>query len=87
MSFLFQTGYWRDRAGGASGTMKKITREQLLAQEIPVPPRDSVTRQRAIAADLARRLEAARSLVAECREESTALDSLPAAVLRAAFNG
>jgi type I restriction enzyme S subunit len=32
LSYLYLTGYWRERAGGASGSMKKITREQLLGQ-------------------------------------------------------
>ena len=32
LSFLYQTGYWKERAGGASGSMKKITREQIQAQ-------------------------------------------------------
>ncbi len=37
LSFLYATGYWRERAGGASGTMKKITRTQLQQESVPVP--------------------------------------------------
>jgi hypothetical protein len=37
LSFLFQSGYWKERAGGASGSMKKITREQLQSERVPVP--------------------------------------------------
>src|SRR5205085_2826279 len=53
LSYLFQTGYWRERAGGASSTMKKITREQLSAQLIALP---SLPDQRRIAAGLAERI-------------------------------
>jgi len=37
LSFLYVTGYWRERSGGASGSMKKITRRQLENQIVPVP--------------------------------------------------
>jgi hypothetical protein len=36
LSALYVSGYWRERAGGASGSMKKITRSQILAELIPV---------------------------------------------------
>ena len=38
LSSLFISGYWRTKAGGASGTMKKITREHLENLLVPLPP-------------------------------------------------
>ncbi|HMQ17318.1 MAG TPA: hypothetical protein PKC49_15230, partial [Phycisphaerae bacterium] len=84
MSFLFQTGYWRERAGGASGSMKKITREQLSAGIVPVPP---IADQRRIAAELSHRLAEADRLIARLRDELALIDALPAALLRRAFGG
>lgn len=57
LSALYLSGYWRERAGGASGTMKKITRGQILAELIPVPPIDE---QRAVAARLREQLDVVR---------------------------
>lgn len=37
-SFLYVSGYWKEKSGGASGTMKKITRSQILGLKIPIPP-------------------------------------------------
>jgi hypothetical protein len=37
LSFLYLMGYWKGRAGGASGTMKKITRSQIQAELVPTP--------------------------------------------------
>jgi type I restriction enzyme S subunit len=51
LSALYLSGYWRERAGGASGTMKKITRGQILTELIPVPPLDE---QRSVASELTR---------------------------------
>lgn len=84
MSFLFQTGYWKERAGGASGSMKKITREQLSAEMVPVPP---LPTQRRLAAELTKKLAAAEGVIARCREELAAIESLPASLLRDAFGG
>lgn len=92
LSYLFQTGYWREKAGGASASMKKITREQLLAQEIRIPPRGgvdglqrSIVEQRRIATDLARRLGEAERLAEIVRAEVAIIESLPTALLREAF--
>jgi hypothetical protein len=87
LSYLYLTGYWRERAGGASGSMKKITREQLLGQPIRVPSGGSLADQRRLAADLSARLAAAERLTARVREERTVVESLPAALLRQAFGG
>ncbi|HPF37583.1 MAG TPA: restriction endonuclease subunit S [Phycisphaerae bacterium] len=82
MSFLFQTGYWKERAGGASRSMKKITRTQLSAEVVPLPPMET---QRRIAAGLADRISSAGRLARELRAELAAIDALPAALLRSAF--
>jgi type I restriction enzyme S subunit len=85
LSYLYQSGHWRERAGGASGTMKKITREQLLSQKLRLPVDASVADS--IATGLLRRLELADSLIARCREERSQIQALPSALLRVAFNG
>lgn len=82
MSFLFQTGYWKERAGGASGSMKKITREQLSAEVVPLP---DLPTQRRLAAELTRRLAASEGVIARCREELAAIEALPASLLREGF--
>lgn len=84
MSFLFKTGYWKERAGGASGSMKKITREQLSAEIVPVP---DLPTQRRLAAELGEKLAAAEGVIARCREELAAIEALPASLLRDAFGG
>lgn len=40
-SFLYLIGYWKEGAGGASASMKKITRGHIQAEEVPVPPVDA----------------------------------------------
>lgn len=84
MSFLFLSGYWRNRARGASGSMKKITRKLLSAERIPVPP---LAEQARIATSLAERVRATEFLIANLREQVAALDALPAALLCRVFNG
>lgn len=75
-------GYWRDRSSGASSTMKKITRTQMNAVVLPVPPVDE---QRQIAARLHGQLaeiDRAKDALAAQRK---AIDALPAALLREVF--
>jgi type I restriction enzyme S subunit len=84
LSFLYQTGYWKERAGGASGSMKKITREQIQAQQIPVP---AVADQQRIAATLNDQMASAGRARKAIQEELNAINKLPAALLRRAFNG
>lgn len=38
LSALYVTGYWKTRAGGASGSMKKITRKQVEDLIVPIAP-------------------------------------------------
>lgn len=71
-------------AAGRGATRDGINAPILAALKVPVPSLDV---QRRVLADLSRRLEASESVAARCREEIGAVEALPAAVLRAAFNG
>ncbi len=84
LSFLYTSGYWRDRAGGASGTMKKITRSQIQAERVPVP---SISVQDSVAGSLKAELATTLGIERLLEERLTALDHLPAALLRDAFAG
>jgi type I restriction enzyme S subunit len=75
-------GYWHDRSSGASSTMKKITRTQLNAAVIPLPPVDE---QRRIAARLREQLAEIDRAKAALRVQRQAIDVLPAALLREVF--
>ena len=84
LSFLYLSGYWRERAGGSSGTMKKITRSQILAEKVPVPPFDE---QECVAARLAAELAEVTRLRESLSGKLETLDRLPAALLAQAFQG
>jgi type I restriction enzyme S subunit len=84
LSYLFKTGYWRDRAGGASGSMKKITRQQILDERVPIPP---LPEQERIAAWLTEQLAAVESARAAAQARLAAAEALPAAYLREVFEG
>ena len=81
-SYQFITGYWRERASGASDTMKKIGRAQLAATDIPIPP---LATQRSIAARLRGQFEQLQQLKSVLSDQLAALDQLPGAYLREAF--
>jgi type I restriction enzyme S subunit len=84
LSYLYSTGYWRMRAGGASGSMKKITREQILREAVPVPP---VGIQNRVAGKIQDWMATASRARASADEHTQAIEALPAALLRRAFNG
>jgi len=84
LSFLYQTGFWRDRAGGASGSMKKITRNQLLRLVVPVP---KTAEQDTIIQQIDEKMPMARQLCEATREELDLINSIPAALLGRAFSG
>jgi type I restriction enzyme S subunit len=84
LSFLYLSRYWKERSGGASGSMKKITREQILAELIPVPPKAT---QREVDARITRELVEARQLRLLIDSRLAAISALPAALLRRAFSG
>ena len=84
LSFLYQTGYWKERAGGASGSMKKITRGQIQAERVPIP---EFSEQETVVGSLNQQMASAEKVRHAIEEELDAINKLPAALLRRAFNG
>lgn len=84
LSFLYVTGYWREKAGGASGSMKKITRSQINSLPIPVPDMDE---QRTIVRGVSTKMSRVRELEGVLRNELQTIKALPASLLRSAFQG
>lgn len=84
LSFLYLSGYWRERAGGASGSMKKITRKQILELPIHVP---TLQGQMRIASELSERMSGVKVLRKAVQDQLDALKKMPAALLRRTFNG
>jgi type I restriction enzyme S subunit len=84
LSFLYLSGYWKERAGGASGSMKKITRSQIQAEQLPTPP---LSEQRRIAEALHEQMGAVESLCKALQAQLDAINKLPEALLRRAFRG
>ena len=83
LAYLYQTGYWIDRAGGASGSMKKITRSQIEGLPIPLPPLDE---QRAISARLSEQMASVDRVCAALKGELAAISKMPKAILDRAFS-
>jgi restriction endonuclease S subunit len=84
LSYLYLTDYWKKRAGGASGSMKKITREQIKALRIPIPPLET---QILIAETLAAQMRSVSILRNDLQAERGAIEALTPALLRRAFRG
>lgn len=84
LSFLYVSKYWVERAGGASGTMKKITRTQIVELPIPVPV---LGVQQRIASQLSKATSAAQQVETMVSGVLDEIDRLPAAFLRRAFSG
>jgi type I restriction enzyme S subunit len=84
LSLLYLSGYWKERAGGASGSMKKITRSQIQAEQLPTP---SLSEQRRIAEALNEQMGAVESMCKALEAQLDAINKLPAALLRLAFRG
>jgi type I restriction enzyme S subunit len=84
LSSLYLSGHWKRRAGGASDSMKKITRTQLLSSQVPIP---SVGEQRRVATPLRKVIAEAARVRVMIEAQLTAIDRLPAALLRRAFAG
>lgn len=82
LSHLFLTGYWRARASGASGTMKKITRSHLASLAIPVPP---PVEQRGIASRLRKQMAEVERARTAVQAQLDASQVLSTALLRAHF--
>ncbi|MFH1090912.1 MAG: restriction endonuclease subunit S [Pseudomonadota bacterium] len=84
LSYLYLTGYWKERAGGASGSMKKITRGQIQAESVPVPP---LSEQEEIAGQVNKRIQEADRVSEPILSEIEVINALPATLLRRAFSG
>jgi type I restriction enzyme S subunit len=84
LSGLYLSGHWKENAGGASGTMKKITRTQLAAFAVPCP---SPAEQERIAQRLDRQLSELRKVTEAASSALATISALPAALLRRAFSG
>jgi type I restriction enzyme S subunit len=84
LSFLYVSKYWVERAGGASGTMKKITRTQIAELPIPVP---ALEVQERVASQLRKATSAAQQVEMMVTGVLKEIDCLPPAFLRRAFSG
>lgn len=84
LTYLYLTGYWKEKAGGASGSMKKITRRQILALEIPLP---TPTVQQNMSSELSTKFSAVKKLRDDLRERLDGVSQISNALLRRAFNG
>lgn len=84
LSHVYQGGYWRDVAGGASGSMKKITRAQLKALSLPVP---NVEKQKELARRMQDLMRQTQELLQSVENQREFLGTLPTALLRQAFAG
>lgn len=84
LTSLYLSGYWKERAGGASGSMKKITRTQLLVVPCPVPP---LVEQRKLVKYVLFVLRATKSLNHAVTDQLQVLDRLPESILSASVLG
>ena len=84
LSALFLRGYWRRNSGGASGSMKKITRRQVAELLIPLP---TIIEQKRQVSELNDYLRGYTRLRCRIETQLSELDALPAALLRRAFSG
>jgi type I restriction enzyme S subunit len=84
LSYLYLKGYWGKQAGGASDSMKKITRSQIAREIIPTP---SLSEQSHIVKKITYQTEIVRQLYTTLEARLEAIDRLPAALLQQAFRG
>jgi len=84
LSFLYVSGHWRERAGGASGSMKKITRNQIERQEVPAP---TIADQQRILESLGKQMATVERAHKSLEGQLTEINTLPAALLRRGFSG
>jgi len=84
LSYLYLSGYWKEQAGGASGTMKKITRTQILEIDVPVPDIES---QKKIMAEMQGKMDNFKQLQQSLEVQLAEINQLPFALLRRAFAG
>jgi type I restriction enzyme, S subunit len=79
LTYLYITGYWKERAGGASGTMKKITRKQISSIEIPVPNQEI---QNEIINSLSDQIKIYKKVLESIKKQTEEIANLQAAILR-----
>jgi type I restriction enzyme S subunit len=79
---LYIAGYWKQRAGGASGSMKKITRTHIQNLEVPIPPPEEQVR---ISILLDEAIAGARQLRSAAESHLSLINALPSALLGEAF--
>lgn len=84
LSSLYSGGYWKERAGGASGSMKKITRTQIMNLRVPVPSPET---QAQISLVLSAKFAAVEKLRTSITSANNAIGCLSLALLRRAFQG
>ena len=84
LSFLYLSGYWKERAGGASGSMKKITRHQIQEEQVPIP---SLTDQIRVATISKDHIMSVVQLIEALREQLKIIGELPPILFRRAFSG
>ena len=84
LSFLYLGEYWKERAGGASGSMKKITRTQICDLHVPTP---GIAEQLKIESCLAEHIATAARTLQALQSQLDAINRLPAALLQRAFDG
>jgi type I restriction enzyme, S subunit len=74
LSFLFLSGYWKERAGGASGSMKKITRKQIMGLSVPMP---SEGEQKRITELILNQMASIKTMQTTLREQLNVINKLP----------
>ena len=84
LSYLYLRGFWKEMAGGASGSMKKITRTQVVEVKIPVP---DIETQKKTVAELQSKMDNFRQLTESLESQLAEINRLPASLLREAFAG
>ena len=84
LSYLYLSGYWKEMAGGASGSMKKITRTQVSDVKIPVPDIES---QKKTVVEMQSTMDHYRQLEQSLESQLAEINRLPASLLREAFAG
>jgi len=84
LSYLYVIGYWKERAGGASGSMKKITRRMILDLEIPLPSNEEQNR---ISIKLNEKFKSIFKLQQSIENQDKMIQKFPGSMLRLAFDG
>jgi len=82
LSALHVTGHWKEKAGGTSGSMKKIRRTQLADEAVPVPLLDQ---QVSLATRLKGQLGHAKALRQSAEAQLEAINALAGAFLEEVF--